>query len=181
VGDVVDLGGGHSGLVEHFSIRTIRLRDGNGGVHTVPFSNVTSVNNMTKDFAYYMFNVKVDYAIDSDRVVEAVTKLGAELQEDPDYKDLILAPIEIIGLDSFGPDAAILQARFKTKPIKQWSVGREFNRRLKKRFAELAIPLSFPQSMVILPGGNGAQGPETAAFEATPDVGLEQLKGKASK
>jgi len=153
VGDVVDLGGGHSGLVEHFSIRTIKLRDSTGGVHTVPFSNVTSVNNMTKDFAYYMFNIKVDYAVDSDRVVEAVTQLGAELQNDAPYKDLILAPIEIIGVDSLGPDAAILQARFKTKPIQQWTVGREFNRRMKKRFTELGIPLTFPQSMVMLPGG----------------------------
>ena len=159
VGDVVDLGGGHSGLVEHFSIRTIRLRDGNGGVHTVPFSNVTSVNNMTKDFAYYMFNIKVDYAIDSDRVVEAVTQLGGELQEDAGFKDLILAPIEIVGVDSFGADAAILQARFKTKPSKQWSVGREFNRRLKKRFAELSIPQSFAQSVMILPGAGEAAAP----------------------
>jgi small-conductance mechanosensitive channel len=153
VGDVVDLGGGHSGLVEHFSIRTIKLRDNNGGVHTVPFSVVTSVNNMTKDFAYYMFNIKVDYAHDSDRVVEAITALGKELQNDMAFCDLILAPLEIIGLDSFGPDAAILQARFKTKPIKQWIVGREFNRRMKKRFEEIGIPMNFPQSMLLLPNG----------------------------
>jgi small-conductance mechanosensitive channel len=181
VGDVVDLGGGHSGLVEHFSIRTIRLRDSNGGVHTVPFSNVTSVNNMTKDFAYYMFNIKVDYAIDSDRVVEAVTQLGAELQEDPDYKDLILAPIEIIGLDSFGADAAILQARFKTKPIKQWSVGREFNRRLKKRFAELGIPQSFAQSVMILPGADGSKAPEVTASAAPPEAGAKGVQSQKSK
>ncbi len=153
VGDVVDLGGGHSGLVENFSIRTIKLRDGNGGVHTVPFSAVTSVNNMTKDFAYYVFNIKIDYAQDSDTVVEAITALGKELQNDMGFCDLILAPLEIIGLDSFGPDAAILQARFKTKPIKQWTVGREFNRRMKKRFLEIGIPQTFPQSMVLLPNG----------------------------
>ena len=176
VGDVVDLGGGHSGLVEHFSIRTIKLRDSNGGVHTVPFSNVTSVNNMTKDFAYYMFNIRVDYAVDSDRVVEVVTALGAELQEDAAYKDLILAPIEIIGLDSFGPDAAVLQARFKTQPIKQWSVGREFNRRMKKRFAELGIPLSFPQNMVISPGGAWVAAPESAGPAAPPEVSPEVCK-----
>jgi small-conductance mechanosensitive channel len=156
VGDVVDLGGGHSGLVEHFSIRTIKLRDSAGGVHTVPFSNVTSVNNMTKDFAYYVFNIKVDYALDSDRVVAAATQLGAELQKDEAFGDLILAPLEIIGVDSFGPDAAVLQARFKTKPIKQWVVGREFNRRMKKRFTELGIPLTFPQSMVVTPAGGAA-------------------------
>jgi small conductance mechanosensitive channel len=158
VGDVVDVGSGHSGLVEHFSLRTIKLRDSSGGVHTIPFSAVTSVNNMTKDFAYYVFNIKVDYAQDTDRVVEVVRELGKELQNDMSFCELILAPIEIIGLDSFGADAAILQARFKTKPIKQWTVGREFNRRLKKRFDELKIPLNFPQSMVMLPGGTRIRG-----------------------
>ncbi|MDB5396529.1 MAG: mechanosensitive ion channel protein [Rhodospirillales bacterium] len=157
VGDVVDVGGGHSGLVEHFSIRTIKLRDASGGVHTVPFSAVTSVNNMTKDFAYYVFNIKVDYAQDTDRVVDVVTQLGKELQSDLAFSDLILAPIEIIGVDAFGNDAVVLQARFKTRPIKQWTVGREFNRRMKKRFDELEIPLTFPQSVVVLPGGKRTQ------------------------
>jgi small conductance mechanosensitive channel len=174
VGDVVDLGGGHSGLVEHFSIRTIKLRDSAGGVHTVPFSNVTSVNNMTKDFAYYVFNIKVDYAIDSDRVVEAATQLGAELRQDKAFGDLILAPLEIVGLDSFAADAAILQARFKTKPIQQWAVGREFNRRMKKRFAELGIPLSFPQSVVVTPGGTPAGAAPDAAVSALSQSDVQE-------
>jgi moderate conductance mechanosensitive channel len=173
VGDVVDLGGGHSGLVEHFSIRTIKLRDSAGGVHTVPFSNVTSVNNMTKDFAYYVFNIKVDYAVDSDTVVEAVTQLGAELQKDTAFGDLILAPLEIIGLDSFGPDAAVLQARFKTKPINQWAVGREFNRRMKKRFAELGIPLTFPRSMIVMPGGGAVASEDSTVSAERQDEGEE--------
>jgi small conductance mechanosensitive channel len=151
VGDVVDVGAGHSGLVEHFSIRTLKLRDGAGGVHTVPFSAVTSVINMTKDFAYYVFNIKVGYSEDTDRVVGVVSELGRELQSNMSFCDLILAPIEIIGVDSFGGDSVVLQARFKTKPGKQWSVGREFNKRLKKRFDEVGIPLSFPQSMVLIP------------------------------
>jgi len=177
VGDIVDVGGGHSGLVEHFSIRTIKLRDSAGGVHTVPFSAVTSVNNMTKDFAYYVFNIKVDYAQDTDRVVGVVTELGQELQNDMNFCDLILAPIEIIGIDSFGNDAIVLQARFKTKPIKQWSVGREFNRRMKKRFDELKIPLTFPQSMVVLPAAGGTQvGPESLPLMATPGADGTQQK-----
>jgi small conductance mechanosensitive channel len=150
VGDVVDVGSGHSGLVEAFSVRTIKLRDMSGGVHTIPFSNVTSVVNMTREYAFYLFNIRIDYGQDTDRVVGVVRGLGAELQDDPAFCDFILAPIEIIGIDSFGHDAVVLQARFKTKPLRQWAVGREFNRRLKKRFDELKIPLSFPQSMVIL-------------------------------
>src|SRR6185369_14583058 len=119
-----------------------------------------------------------------DRVVEAVTALGAELQQDATYKDLILAPIEIIGVDSFGPDAAILQARFKTQPIKQWTVGREFNRRMKKLFAELGIPLSFPQNMVISPGGAWVPAPESAGPAASagesPQAG-EKPKAKVKQ
>jgi len=154
VGDVVDVGGGHSGLVEAFSVRTIRLRDMSGGVHTVPFSNVTSVVNLTRDYAFYVFNIKIDYGQDTDRVVDVVRALGAELQDDPEFREFILAPIEIIGVDSFGHDAVVLQARFKTKPLRQWAVGREFNRRLKKRFDDLRIALSFPQSVVILPAAS---------------------------
>jgi small conductance mechanosensitive channel len=149
VGDVVDVGSGHSGLVEHFSLRTIKLRDTAGGVHTVPFSNVTSVVNLTKEFAFYVFNIKVDYGQDTDRVIEVLKALGAELQADPDYGPLMLGPIEIFGVDSFGADAVIVQGRLKTRPIQQWAVGRQFNRRLKKRFEELKIPMSFPQSVIV--------------------------------
>ncbi len=167
VGDVVDVGGGHSGLVEHFSIRTIKLRDNSGGVHTVPFSAVTTVNNMTKDFAFYVFNIKVDYAQDTDRVVEVVTELGKELQNDMGFCDKVLAPLEIVGIDSFGSDALVLQARFKTRPIQQWTVGREFNRRLKKRFDELKIPLTFPQSMLLLQSGKSVA---AEGGEPSPDT-----------
>src|SRR5690606_15058996 len=44
VGDVVDVGS-HSGLVEAITIRSIRLRDMTGTVHTVPFSSVASMKN----------------------------------------------------------------------------------------------------------------------------------------
>jgi small conductance mechanosensitive channel len=122
---------------------------------------------MTKDFAYYVFNIKVDYAQDTDHVVEVVTALGRELQNDMAFCEKILAPIEIVGVDSFGSDALVLQARFKTKPIQQWTVGREFNRRLKKRFDELKIPLTFPQSMVILPSGKPTK---SESVEPTPEA-----------
>ena len=161
VGDVVDVGGGHSGLVESISIRAIKMRDGTGAIHSVPFSNVTSVINRTKDFAYAVFNIKVDYAQDTDHVADVVTALGKELESDFGFCDGILGPIEIIGVDAFAGDAAILQARFKTKAMSQWKVGREFNRRMKKRFDELGIPMSFPQSMVLMP--NGEAPPEEKA------------------
>jgi small-conductance mechanosensitive channel len=47
VGDVVTVAG-IGGLAEDLSIRSIRLRDLSGNVHTVPFSSINTVTSMTK-------------------------------------------------------------------------------------------------------------------------------------
>jgi small-conductance mechanosensitive channel len=116
VGDVVKVGT-HAGLVENLSLRTIRLRDLSGNVHMVPFSEVNTVENMTKEFSRYVFNVGVAYREDTDRVVELLKQLGEELRQDPDYSDLIVEPLEVLGVDSFGDSAVVIKARITTKPI----------------------------------------------------------------
>ena len=143
VGDVVEVGG-HAGLVEAISVRTIRLRDLGGIVHTVPFSQVDTVMNLTKDFSYYIFEVGIAYREDADQVIEVMKQVGGALLEDPDYAVHILEPLEILGLDRFADSAVVIKARIKTKPIRQWTVGREFNRRMKKRFDDLGIEIPFP-------------------------------------
>jgi small conductance mechanosensitive channel len=143
VGDVVDLDKGHSGVVEAMSIRALKLRDNTGAVHTVPFSDVTSVKNMTKDFSYYVFDIPVAYDQDTDAVIDALHELGAQMQNDPAYRADILDPLEVVGVNAFTDKAVMLQARIKTRPSKQWSVGRELNRRMKKRFEELGFANPF--------------------------------------
>ena len=145
VGDVVTVGG-HGGLVEGMTIRTLRLRDLAGNVHTVPFSQVSTVMNMTREFSYYVFDIGIAYREDVDAVIDVVVKLGAEMQQDDPYASAILEPIEILGLDSFADSAVIVKARIKTRPIQQWMVGREFNRRLKRRFDELGIEIPYPHT-----------------------------------
>lgn len=148
VGDVVDVGGGHSGLVEAITIRTIKLRDQAGGVHSIPFSQVNSVLNLTKDFSYYVFDIAIGYGEDPDRVIGAIKDLGAELQATPQFGRVILEPIEIMGVDAFRDNAFVIKARIKTRPIQQWNVGREFNRRMKLRFDEMGIEIALPHRIV---------------------------------
>lgn len=143
VGDVVKVGT-HAGLVEGLTIRTISLRDLSGVVHTIPFSEVTTVENMTKDFSRYVFDVGVAYREDVDQVMEVLREIGEGMQADEYYGSLITAPLEILGLDKFADSAVVIRARITTKPIKQWEVGREFNRRMKIRFDELGIEIPFP-------------------------------------
>lgn len=142
-GDVVSVGG-KAGLVEAVSIRTLRLRDLKGTVHTIPYSAIDSVSNLTKEFSFYLFEVGIAYREDVDEVMAVLKEIGADLQQDAEYGAQILEPLEVLGVDAFADSAVVIKARIKTRPVKQWWVGREFNRRMKKKFDELDIEIPFP-------------------------------------
>ena len=99
---------------------------------------------MTKEYSRYVFNVGVSYRENVDEVMELIKQVGEKLLNDPDFKDDIISPVEVFGLDEFGDSAIVIKARITTKPIKQWRVGREFNRRLKMVFDEKNIEIPFP-------------------------------------
>jgi small-conductance mechanosensitive channel len=147
VGDVVSIRG-TGGLVEAVNLRTIRLRDLQGSVHTIPNSQVEMITNMTKDYSYYPLDVSVAYREDTDEVIAALQEIDAEMRADPAFVSDMLAPIEILGVDRFTDSAVVVVARLKTKPIKQWSVGREFNRRMKKLFDARGIEIPFPHRTI---------------------------------
>ena len=139
VGDSVDLGKGHAGTVEGLSIRTLRVRDGNGGIHTVPFSEVSSIINTSRDYSVYTFDITVNYRADTDAVVAILRELGAELLADPSFRDNILEPLDIWGVDGFNDNGVDIKAALKTRPGQQWGMVRAFNRRLKQRLDEAGI------------------------------------------
>lgn len=149
VGDVVQIAG-QGGFVENINLKMTTIRDLAGNVHFIPNGIIDVVTNMTKDYSRYVFEIGVAYREDVDEVIEVVKKLDEEIRNDPEYKDFILEPIEILGLDKFGDSAIVIKARNKTKPIKQWMVGREFNRRMKKKFDELGIEIPFPHSTLYM-------------------------------
>lgn len=130
VGDVVQIAE-KSGLVERLNLRMVVLRDLSGNVHYVRNGKIDIVTNMTKDYSRYVFDIGVAYREEVDGVIEVIKQVDEELRSDPAFGPDILEPIAILGLDQFAESAVIIKARTKTKPIKQWRVAREFNRRLK--------------------------------------------------
>jgi small conductance mechanosensitive channel len=147
VGDVVRTGN-QAGLVEAITIRTLRLRDFDGTVRIIPFSAVTTVENMTKDYSRYVFDVAVSYREDVDEVMSVLKEIGEEMQADPNFGDRILGPLETFGIEKFDESAVIIRARITTKPIAQWDVAREFNMRLKKKFDARGIEIPFPHRTI---------------------------------
>lgn len=143
VGDVAIVNG-TGGLVEAITFRTITLRDLSGTVHIFPNGMVTTLANMTKDWAAYVLEIGVAYKEDTDRVVTIMREVGADLQQDPNVGRKMLESIEIMGVDAFGESEVVIKARIKTLPIEQWAVGREYRRRLKKAFDRENIEIPFP-------------------------------------
>lgn len=145
VGDVVTLGG-HTGTVEKLTIRTIQLRDLEGNVHTLPFSQVSTIQNYSKEYAYSLIDLGVAYREDVDQVMEIMQEVADGMRKDEPFASNIVSEFEIFGLDRFEDSAVIVRGRFKTKPLMQWGIRREFNRRIKRVFDERGIEIPFPHT-----------------------------------
>ncbi|HXJ16776.1 MAG TPA: mechanosensitive ion channel family protein [Candidatus Polarisedimenticolia bacterium] len=135
---------GTGGLVEAINLRTITLRGLDGTLHVFTNGSINTLSNMTHSYSYYVFDIGVAYKEDTDRVVKVLASIADEMMREDEYKSCILEPLEVLGVDKFADSAVIIKVRIKTAPIKQWLVGREMNRRIKKKFDELGIEIPFP-------------------------------------
>ncbi|WP_135469073.1 mechanosensitive ion channel family protein [Crenalkalicoccus roseus] len=162
VGEVVTVAG-QSGVVEQLSIRSIRLRSMDGSVHFVPFSAVTTVTNMTRDFSFAVLDVTVSYREDTDRVVEALREVSAEMRAEAKWQAMIRDDLEVMGVERFADSGVVIRTRIKTEPIARWNVLREFQRRVKRRFDELGIEIPYPHQKLVLDPGLPRFPPQPAA------------------
>ncbi|NVZ71611.1 mechanosensitive ion channel family protein [Pseudomonas costantinii] len=155
IDDYVDVGG-HLGTVEGLTIRTVRLRDIDGIVHTIPFSEIKSIKNYSREFGYAIFRVAIPYNMEIDDAIKLMRDVGQKMRNDPLQRRNIWSPLEIQGVESFESGSAILRARFKTAPIKQWEVSRAFNLSLKRHLDEAGLDLATPRlSVQVVTGASG--------------------------
>jgi small-conductance mechanosensitive channel len=155
IDDYVDVGG-HLGTVEGLTIRTVRLRDIDGIVHTIPFSEIKSIKNYSREFGYAIFRVAIPYNMEIDDAIKLMRDVGQKMRNDPLQRRNIWSPLEIQGVESFESGSAILRARFKTAPIKQWEVSRAFNLSLKRHLDEAGLDLATPRlSVQVVTGAAG--------------------------
>ena len=161
VGDVAVING-TGGLVEEINLRTVVLRDQEGTVHVFPNGAITSLANRTKDFSFYVVDVGVAYRHDPDEVIAVLRAVGEDLVADDRFRPSILEPLEIMGVNSLGDSSVNIRVRIKTLPLKQWEVGRELLRRIKKTFDARGIEIPFPQRTVnVQNSGKAIAAPDT--------------------
>lgn len=147
VGDVAEING-TGGLVEQVNLRTTVLRGLDGTVHVFPNGSVNTLSNLTMGFSFYVFDMGVAYKEDTDHVIKVMREVARKMLDEEEFKAIIVEPLEVLGVDRFADSAVVIKARVKTRPGKQWTVGRELNRRFKQTFDELGIEIPFPHVSV---------------------------------
>ena len=147
-GDVVDFGS-QSGVVEEVTLRYVRLRNFDGHVFFVPNGEIKVVKNLTRDFAQAVIRVGVAYREDVDEAFAVMKEVGQQMREDPVFGPNLPTEIEIIGVDEWADSSVNLVCRLKiVPPMQQWSVRREFLKRLKKAYDARGIEIPFPHLTV---------------------------------
>ncbi len=139
IGDAVTING-ISGVVEEINLRTTVLRGENGAINIIANGLITTLSNMTREYGYYVFETILAHGANVDRTLEILSETGAALAQDPSFQSMILAPIEVMGVDRLAERGVVVRARIKTLPSKQALVGREFNRQVNARLTVEGIP-----------------------------------------
>ncbi|MGM3274487.1 mechanosensitive ion channel family protein [Ralstonia sp. 24A2] len=147
VGDVVDVGVA-SGTVINLTIRTVRLRDGTGAVLSIPFSQIKTVRNLSRDYSYADFEVRVAMDAEPQQAIDLVRASADQIAGEPRFAYTLLGGAEVFGLDRFDGGAMIVKGRFKTRPQKQAEVLRAFNVVLKDAFDQAKMPLATPATVL---------------------------------
>jgi small-conductance mechanosensitive channel len=149
VGDNVTLSG-LSGVVENVSIRTLRLRAGDGSVHIVPFSAVTTITNSSRGAGNASVSVNVSYKEDTDRAGQILKDIVAEMRREAEYQHVIRGDLELWGVDKVDGSMASIVGQIRCTDAGRWPVQREFNRRMKRRFQECGVQIAAASQTILM-------------------------------
>lgn len=143
VGDVIKAVG-HAGIVEKITLRTTVLRDIEGVVHVIPNGEMSSVSNLTYGWSRAVLDIGVAYKENVDRVMDIMMDVAKQMAAEPKWKDVIVDEPTMLGVNSFDDSSVTIKIMMKTVPLSQWSVAREYRRRIKNRFDAEGIEIPFP-------------------------------------
>jgi moderate conductance mechanosensitive channel len=138
IGDMARING-VAGTVEQINLRTIVVRDAEGAVQVFPNGTITTLANLSKQFAYAVVEVKIAYAENLDRVLGTLREIGAAIESDPHWSPLVLAPLDVLGVAAIDDGAATVRVRLKTLPLNQAKVANEMRRRIVTTFVTRGI------------------------------------------
>jgi small conductance mechanosensitive channel len=147
IGDVISVEN-ISGVVENISLRKTILRDMDGTIHHIPHGEIKKVSNLTKDFSRINLDIGISYNSELEHVIKVVNKVGNDLAEDPQWRELITSPPQFLRVNDFADSAITIKILGETMPLKQWEIAGELRKRIKIAFDKEGIEIPFPQMVI---------------------------------
>jgi small conductance mechanosensitive channel len=141
IGDTISTGD-RTGTVEALTIRTVKIRDGDGALHSIPFSTIKALKNSSRGFGVYTVSVTIDTDADVERAINVMKDAGNEVRKDPKFASRIIGPFDVSGIDQIGLDGIVVKGSIKTRPLQQYGVGNELNRRVRDALQRAGVPLA---------------------------------------
>lgn len=147
IGDVISVNG-LTGAVEYVNLRITQLRDTEGRLITIPNSQISTVQNLSMDWAQVDLSVTVAHHSDVGKVLKLLEAIATNLAKEPDWQQLILEPPDVLGVETLDYKGITVRLWLKTQPLQQWVVARELRARIKRAFDKEGIALGIPQEQI---------------------------------
>ncbi len=138
VGDYIEVGE-LRGTVESISIRSLKLRHHRGAVHTLPFGQMQSLTNYSRDWVMMKLEFRVPHDTNIGLVKKIVKTISAEMSQHPDYGGDFLEPLKSQGVRRIEDNALILGIKFKAKPGTQFTIRKDAYQKIRDAFEENGI------------------------------------------
>jgi small-conductance mechanosensitive channel len=147
VGEYVE-SGSVKGTVEQIGIRSMRLRHHRGMIHTVPYGELKSVTNYSRDWVIMKLEFRLPFGTDMERVRKLIKRTGQEMAEIPEFAEKMLEPLKSQGVVRTEGAALIFRAKFTAKPGGQFLIRREAFRRIQEALMAEGIAFA-PDSVAV--------------------------------
>jgi moderate conductance mechanosensitive channel len=176
-GEYIDTGGVR-GMVEHISIRSLRLRHHRGPVHTIPFGEIHHLTNFSRDWAIEKLELRVPYDTDLEKVRKIIKSVGQELIDHPEHGPNFIQPLKSQGVNRMDDSAFIVRVKFMAKPGQQFVLRREIFRRIQQAFTDKGIHFA-PRRVIVetAPSEAGTAAGAAAAIAAAESAPETQRTG----
>ncbi len=175
IGEYIDTGE-LVGTVESTSVRSLRLRHHLGAVQTIPYGEIRSVKNLSRDFVIMKLKFRVPFDTDIELVRKTIKKVGQQLLQHEELGDDFIAPLKSQGVQSAEDDALVIRMKFTSKPGKQWVIKREAYRLVQEALASKGIHFASRQVTVHVPDSEKVD-PEMLKNAVGAAAGMDEKEG----
>lgn len=173
VGDYLEVSGA-KGMVEHISLRSIRLRSPRGPVNFIPFGDMKMVTNLSRDYVIMKLDFRVRYDADVENIRKIIKKkVYNKITENPELAPKLLEQIKSQGVRELDDSAMIMRVKYKTRPGDQFVIRKEVYRLMQEAFREEGIEFAHRNVTVYIP-------PEAKSKAAAQPAGEVQQEDSKS-